>query len=56
MTHSSLAATRGGKDRVPTLTGWWRELVPAVLVVPVEKVAELLQQQFVKPEDQKPPE
>lgn len=57
MMHSSLAATRGGKDRVPTLTGWRRELVPAVLVVvPVEKVAELLQQQYVKPKDQKPPE
>ena len=52
--RSSLADTRGGKDQVPILIGWQRQLVPAVLVVPAEEVAEFLQQQHVEPKDQKP--
>lgn len=53
--HSSLAGTRGGKDQVPILTGWRRELSPAVLVVPVVEVEKFLQQQRMKPKDQKAP-
>lgn len=47
-----------GRDQVPVLTRWWRELLPAVVVeVPVKEVAEFLQQQqqqqHVEPKDQK---
>lgn len=35
---SPLAEPRGGKDQAPILTKWWREMVPVVLVEPVEEV------------------
>lgn len=34
-------------------TGWQREMVPAMLVVPVEEVEEFFQQQHVEPKEHK---
>lgn len=52
--YPSLAEPRGGKDQAPILTKWWRELVPAVLVEPVEEVELFLHSSTWSPKSRNP--